>query len=309
MLFINPNNAKLVGARKTFQNEMQNFVFKRIDEISKIKGVNTLMISHFFQNNILDKIDNILIGDPHTLILINDEIKPFISLSPEIEKGIKYVFNYALFIKKSKKRYDAYNLADALDIRACPYCNRNYTNTVITKKKGKKIIRPQFDHYFDKVTSPLLAISFYNLIPSCSLCNSTIKGTFKMDIEKYLHPYIDNSIHDIRFTYKFKPKSLTGYKVVLDCPKGSKSRRSMKAFKIEKIYNSHLTELQELLKTKEYFSDRYLTILEKNLLKNVVTSKKELYRVVFGVEYDSEDFINRPFSKFKNDILKELGII
>jgi len=67
--------------------------------------------------------------------------------------------------------------------------------------------------------------------------------------------------------------------------------------------------LQPLIKTRQYFSDRYLSILSSNLLKNVIVSREDLYRIVFGTEYDTTNFENRPFSKFKSDILKELGII
>jgi hypothetical protein len=34
-----------------------------------------------------------------------------------------------------------------------------------------------------------------------------------------------------------------------------------------------------------------------------------LYKVVFGVEYNEPNFANRPFSKLKKDILKELNVI
>ena len=37
-------------------------------------------------------------------------------------------------------------------------------------------------------------------------------------------------------------------------------------------------------------------------------SKSEAYRLIFGVEYNEIDFHKRPVSKFKCDILKELGI-
>ena len=38
-------------------------------------------------------------------------------------------------------------------------------------------------------------------------------------------------------------------------------------------------------------------------------SKEETYRLLFGTELDAKDFHKRPMSKFKHDILKELGII
>lgn len=308
MLFLNPNTPKVIKAKKTFHTGMLDFLCKKIDKISSIEGVNTLMIKGFFENHILEKLDDILIGKPETLIEINTQVSPFIEISPDIRKGIEYVFDYDLFTTKAKNRYDAYRLADSVDVRTCTYCNRNYTNTVI-RSNGQKLTRPQFDHYFDKASYPLLAVSFYNLIPSCYICNASIKGTAKMNLNNYLHPYLDNEINDIRFTYKYSKDTKSGLRVKVVTPLNSKAKNTVEVFAIEEVYNSHTGELLDLIKTRQYFSDKYLSILSSNLLRHVIVSKEDLYRMVFGTEYDTINFINRPFSKFKNDILKELGVV
>ena len=202
MLHINSNTPKIIKAKREFHAGMLDFVFSRIDTIKKLKGVDTNQIECFFDLFISDILDDILIGTPHTLNQINLRLNGSINSSNSLLKGIEHVFNYDSFIDKKKKIYDAYKLAETLDIRTCTYCNRNYTSTVITKK-GDKIIRPQFDHYFDKKSNPLLAISFFNLIPSCSICNSNVKGIQKMSLKDHIQPYIDNNLNDIRFTYKF----------------------------------------------------------------------------------------------------------
>jgi hypothetical protein len=308
MLYLNPNIPKFIKAKRAFHEGMIDFVFQRIDLIDTIPSINTYMVIRFFENHILDLLDDILIGKPEKLIDVTRYLAPFVEISSDIKKGIEYVFNYQIFITKAKRRYDAYNLAESLDVRTCTYCNRNYTNTVI-KDDGKKLTRPQFDHYFDKARHPALAISFFNLIPSCSICNSSIKGTHKMNLDDYTHPYIDNTLSDIKFTYKYSEKTKSGLRVKVVTPTSSKAQNTVDAFAIEEIYNSHSGELLDLLRTKQYFSDRYLSILKSNLLRDVIVSKEDLYRIVFGTEYDETNFINRPFSKFKSDILKELGII
>jgi hypothetical protein len=72
---------------------------------------------------------------------------------------------YKKFSKK-KKEYDAYDLAKSLNINTCLYCNINSIYTVINEE-NEKILRPEFDHFFDKATYPILSLSIYNLIPSC----------------------------------------------------------------------------------------------------------------------------------------------
>jgi hypothetical protein len=306
MLHINPNTPKINRAKTAFYAGMHDFVVKRYDKIDKLKRVDTVIIKSFFDVHVLSLIDDLLIGEPSRLLDISNNLNGLIGACPNKKKGIEYVFNYDIFIKKAKGKYDAYKLAESLDIITCTYCNRNYTNTVI-RQNGDKLTRPQFDHYFDKASHPVLAISFFNLIPSCSICNSSIKGTHKMNLTDYMHPYIDNNLNDIRFTYKYLRNSKL--RIEVKTPPSSKAYKSVATFAIEEVYNSHTGELLDLINVRQYFSDTYLRILRNNLLSGVIVSNEEMYRIVFGTEYDSDNFMKRPFSKFKSDILKELGII
>ena len=91
---------------------------------------------------------------------------------------------------------------------------------------------------------------------------------------------------------------------------GSKIEKTFEDMFLETVYNSHISELKDLLELKSRFSDRYLSILSSNILgPSIPISQEELYRLAFGVELAKEDFYKRPFSKFKNDILKELNVI
>jgi hypothetical protein len=309
MIHIDPISPKIISARNQFLDEMVFLIISRIEKITKITNINTSIARRFFELYIDDNLEDILIGFPEDIQKINKTIQPFIDISNDFEVAIKYVFNYDWFIDKCTKRFDAYNLAESLDIITCTYCNRIYTNTVVTKS-NKKVIRPQFDHFFDKDSNPLLALSFYNLIPSCSICNSNIKHGKKFDLSTHIHPYIDNVIDDFNFTYDYTNKNKSGLKIVVDTIKGSRAERTFNDMAVETVYNAHINELKDLLDLKSKFSDRYLSILSSNILgPSIETSQEELYRLAFGTEFQKEDFYKRPFSKFKNDILRELNII
>lgn len=56
------------------------------------------------------------------------------------------------------------------------------------------------------------------------------------------------------------------------------------------------------------YSDNYLNTLFNATFK-VTVSKPEVYRMIFGVEYDNVNHHKRPFSKFKRDILEKLGVV
>jgi len=266
-------------------------------------------------------LEDIICAKPEELKKINVKFKRHKSYKPSHDGKIKKIFNYTAFTskKESKDGYDGYDLAEKLGIRTCLYCNRMYALTV---KKGNsatdKITRPQFDHFMDKGDNPLLALSIYNLIPSCSICNTTLKGRKKFTINGNIQPFVDDCIND--YYYRFLPHdvdSILGGKSNLeveikikdlDSQIGKKIDNSSKVFKLNEIMSAHSEELKDLFAIRYRFSERYFLELF-NTYKSLGLDRKEIYRIVFGAEFESKDFGKRPFSKMKKDILTELTII
>ena len=87
-------------------------------------------------------------------------IKEIGPMTEEEFKACKSVFDY------TKIGNAAYWLMEQLNVRTCPYCNRNYTTFTTTKS-----IRPDFDHYYPQSKFPYLSLSIFNLIPACTYCN------------------------------------------------------------------------------------------------------------------------------------------
>lgn len=228
-----------------------------------------------------------------------------------INKKIEKVFSYDTLSKKDKS-YNLYLLASNLNQSTCTYCNRLYTNTIVSEKRDGRILklsRPQFDHWFPNTRFPLLAVSFFNLIPSCTICNSSLKSDELFQIDTHYHPYMNNiSNGELTFNYCYNKKSSNGLKITLDTSNDS-LKKVIDIFKVEEAYNAHTDELRDLLKLKQLYSDRYLNILANETYSDLKISKEELYRLAFGAYFEEIDFRKRPFSRFKKDILKELEII
>lgn len=220
---------------------------------------------------------------------------------------LKIIFDYEAFSKKSNNDYSAYDLAEKLDIPTCPYCNRIYTKTVV---KPSKITRPTFDHWCPKSEFPLLALSFYNLIPSCNVCNSSVKGTDLFDLKTHFQPYNNSNKPEqqinFKFSYYHKFYSTFRFKIVNN---NDFSQKSTEAFKLKEIYETHEDEIKDLRRLRDVYSDKYLEMLKKNILKGTSTSDEEIYRLAFGTHIDETKFDRRPLSKMKRDILEELGIL
>ena len=90
---------------------------------------------------------------------------------------------------------DRIKFVNTLGVKVCPYCNRNYINS------SKNKTHCQFDHFINKNKYPILATSFYNLVPVCPSCNH-----IKSDDDFSYSPY-DDTVHTdeiITFSYLIK---------------------------------------------------------------------------------------------------------
>jgi len=207
--------------------------------------------------------------------------------------------------EKAKKEKWNYKLARLINNHTCTYCNREYT--FVYKRKGKGLV-PQFDHWFPKTHYPLLALSFYNLIPSCATCN-TIKAEEKFSLDHHLHPYVDKDIsNSYKFDYIFKEAHVPEIFLRNNLLSGNKGKATFEALNLPFIYQGHSDkELKDLYELRFKYSDNYLkNLLENTFDSNLRISEREKYRLIFGIELDAKDYHKRIMSKFKSDIIAKI---
>jgi hypothetical protein len=310
-----------------YHSEAINTIFDAIKSRKKTKN----KIKHQLSSAVLTFIEenkpNLINGKPSVLLDIHNE---YLKQIPDNEKqDVKVIFEYVYenyFQKKHGKEF-----LNKLNIDTCVYCNRNYT--LDFKKLNNS--RAQLDHWFPKDKFPILALSFYNLIPSCQSCNH-IKGNGNKIVKEILnikskdkknkeeekeenlkiqewwekealkhlnHPYLKSL--DFKFTWFFND-SLKDTKVEFRVKENSKSDNTLKFNNTKEIYNAHSNkELKDLLDLRYKYSENYIDILIDKTFKGIM-SKEEIYRMVFGIEINEEKYHERPFSKFKHDIIEEL---
>lgn len=316
---ININLPKIIEARDYHYLFMRYIIKKKINgkvfseappfdgmnKINKVTGIKST-ISKYLNDE--DNLKKVLIGTPDELDQIKDKFK-----TSGLKKSLKTLLNYSSWIntddKATYRYYNAYHLAEKLDIPTCVYCNRIYTKTVISSS-GKKITRPTFDHWFPKGKYPLLALSFYNLIPSCSVCNSGAKGSTPFSLSTHFHPYYKNSGKEFKYTFSYDHKDYDKFRFKIITDKNDKfSERSVNAFELEEIFKAHEDEIEDLRKIKDAYSEDYIGMLESKVLGGITLDRNEVYRLAFGVHFQEAKFDRRPLSKMKKDILIELGII
>lgn len=323
MIYINSNDAKIKSALNFHINGLFSILKRRVSHCTN-NDIRTFLsdvnLKIFLQgkpeeifnlnNQFYSNISNYTFNGYNNYKLNidknqkNQAEKQNVTKYKNLHSIIEIIFNYENSFSVKKTKYSTYNLAKNLDINTCVYCNRMYTKTVFN---SEKLTRPEFDHWFPKSKYPLLALSFYNLIPSCHICNSSLKGATNLSLSDYLHPYIDDEKtinNDIKFSYYNKSLDSYGFKMDTFSDKG---KNTIEAFKIKEIYETHEEEIKELRRIRDVYSESYIQNLAS--YHKLSISEEEIYRLAFGVYIEETKFEKRPLSKMKKDILIELGII
>jgi len=240
--------------------------------------------------------------------------KSFEDLKDIMENLYKRFFNHTLYkipgTKKNmgSKEYEGFHygewLAKKLNVNVCPYCNRQYTFTV-NSTNGKT--RPQFDHFHPKSIFPYLALSFYNLVPSCPTCNH-LKGEKIIDINPYDKKFGDD--YKIRLATKDK-KDVRTTEWVLEKNNidilFSNDNENIKKHVLTELYNNHIDYVEEIIdKAQAYNSTYYNSLIDS--YKGLGKQASEIDRFVWGAYLEDAEHWKRPLSKLTRDILEQLEI-
>ncbi len=291
-------------------NNNRNNVDQRIDLVKSGLGKTDLRL----------RIEDLISSIPINLKKKQDDFVVYSKLAKP-DEVFKYLFSYDDFYSDIISP-----IAKELGVVVCPYCNRSY----ITHVKGagkKRIIGPTFDHFFHQAENPLLTLSFYNLIPSCSLCNSNLKNQKKFELEFNLHPYFYEMGNDACFDFEIKLLGTSKKKEVVFCPKirikvklgtdkykrlvktpGNKDSGSLDVFKLGDIYASHYDTVEEVHTKFDVNSPHYVKSIADQL-KIMGVGEDEFYRFHFGNYFKEDDFHKRPLAKLTKDIYNKMKAI
>ena len=225
------------------------------------------------------------------------------------------IFNYTAFRRYKENIYNGFTLSEQLNVACCPYCNRNYTTSHITsiatagRNKGQmKRVFPEFDHFRPQNSHPILTLSFYNLIPSCSVCNTNYKN--RSDSKNIFHPYIKSRPaffrfkdrpNDVESLYGFGKTAKLDFEFNIENDISKQLAESLELFGIRELYERcHNDLIQEVIYKKIAFGERYL----KELSRTYNLGFEDVYKMLFESHFDDNMLHMRPFSKIKKDLFK-----
>lgn len=204
----------------------------------------------------------------------------------------------------------AYKYFERLNLRTCPYCNRHYTFTLKREKANNFQTRPEMDHFHDKSDYPMLALSFYNLVPSCHECNH---GKLKKDagVNPYFHGFKskfvltnDSGLLDANKIRAIK--ETTEFSVSFDNPT-SEEQTNIDTLGLDKLYNEHKDYVLEMVEKAVTYDDCLRHGIVDNF-QGVFRSEHDVFNLVWGKYLSDAEQEKRPLSKLTKDILEQLDI-
>lgn len=307
-------------------NSVKGFIQNRVKTILKdghiLKGKKgqkkkKISVSPFLTNELKK-----LLNDRYLKILIFLEPAKFEEFSNELRSYNRDLFNkssntykiiYNIFVSNVyEQNFDKLKFINSIGIDTCPYCNRNYIYSLDEKDE----IKPQIDHFFPKTKYPFLAMSFYNLIPSCQTCNGFgAKHDNDPCIVGLVNPYLLNASD---FTFGYKLNSIRKINPLIDKTNLDKSNLSItlstklnghkRVFKLDKLYEKHVDHVLELiLRSKLEYTEDFRNYLKGH--KDYKFSDYEIDRMIINNYSQESEIHKRPLAKLYQDISKDLGLI
>lgn len=197
---------------------------------------------------------------------------------------------------------------EELNIRTCPYCNRQYTFT-LSEKDAKT--SPEYDHFYAKSDYPILAVSFYNLVPSCHVCNQikgvkkTVKvnpffGGFKSKFSLYDKKKGDKKLNALELLSKGEGL------LKFDGANGAE-RSNIKAFGLSGLYELHDDYVKDIIEKAVAYNKVSREMIADSFQKRGYTPD-QVFDFVWGKYLDDLQLENRVLSKLTKDLLEQLEI-
>ena len=219
-------------------------------------------------------------------------------------KAIKRAFSFSSAVKWMKDNERIYHIYS--NLRFCPYCN---ADTVYALRMGANFARSDLDHFFPQDKYPFLATSLYNLIPSCTRCNSPVKRNKNVDPGKMSMPYANDIDSDIHFDLKIRNlRGLFGDISPKTCDimafpsvwgvNGAKGLEFVRFFGLEEMYGKQfMPEVGDLMRRIRVFISSYPDFWH---LKGV-----DLAALMWHDIPEPQDINKFRLGKLKRDILKQ----
>jgi len=231
------------------------------------------------------------------------------------------LFSYDKFPNHTGE-WNRHKLLSLMEIEVCPYCQRNYISNF--EENDDKRTTADLDHFYPKSLYPFLALSLYNFIPSCQICNSRFKGS--KDTYNSVYPY-EESFDNLGAKFKISKEIIyeilgekdANFFVEIDYKNlknndREKVEKSIKHLGLDKVYKkSHNQYIKDLLDNIEKYPKNYLESCVEIFDEYYKDKNKKEKIIKYFIDIVKEPCRKRiengePLAKLTKDILDEFKI-
>jgi len=227
------------------------------------------------------------------------ELKEHNKIIADTRTVLDHILNYDGFnvggLLSGGKIWNRHIFITSLGIKVCPYCNRQYITSYENDEAESKTTADA-DHYYPKAQYPILQMNIFNLVPSCNVCNSKMKGA---SMRRHLYPYEDAS-DSMVFELPVEIGDRVS-EIIIDTKMNHKAEASKDVFKLDKIYQAHLDETSEIKERARTYFEHCEKAYEATSGLNVPFN---IFAAWFG--FMGKDISSEPLIKLKQDIFNQL---
>ncbi|WP_288603179.1 hypothetical protein [uncultured Treponema sp.] len=246
---------------------------------------------------------------PQTIISQLDQLKRIpwkkkTQSQKELQKHLKNI-TFESFIDYYKNFFNRYGLTfmNDIGIKVCPYCNRNYIYNASSSRTS------EFDHFIPKEEFPIFALCFYNLIPSCKVCNHIKSDKL---LSYLINPY-DKNLNNNSFIFDAKPTGYGQFNLELKASTSNLKKAEdtlNNDLQLKELYKYHSYLAEEIYQKSLMLNDSYLSSLRKDFFDNFPHYiDGDFRRFILGNYGDDSDYSQRTLSKATHDCAVQFKLL
>lgn len=218
-------------------------------------------------------------------------------------------------IMKLRDDYDETNIVNAFD-NMLEWKNMKASTKKSDQVMGRLYNHFDLDHFLPKSKCPLVGLSLFNFVPSCSVCNEKLKRDEELSINRdellALSPTSPNYAFNEKVTIKVVPYPGANWLRAQEHEQDfhielltdeSYYQKEIELFHLDERYNYHKCEALRLQDKLLEYPDAKLCMMSSALSGGVYTPQK-IQEDLFEEEFIKKE--HRCFSKMKQDIMKQM---
>lgn len=281
-------------------------------EYLKIFNISELQekAKYILQGLSIPNVKDLLTADFRQLVEICQKYKKMKKTKEESEDLLNNVFKYKTYYSDI-----AVFFVESLNISTCYYCEMSYVNSFTNIENGKTKRQFDLDHIIPKSDYPIVALSLFNFVPSCKVCNSkTIKGAREyIDITNSeeavkLSPSSNeyNFENEVNIAAISKSGSTFFLKDKESCyiefqTSNPTYQKEIQFFHLNERYDYHKILALRLLEKQAQYPDSNIQKISEIIGK----SPEDIREAIFNEQFINEH--HRTFSKMYKDIMAIYG--